>query len=89
MDEENQINDKLKIIRELTNARAKKYSKKKCTECQQLNSSMKDDPAEETQNKHPTFFYQNLVDFNKVRLHEVTLTFICMRQFFPPVNSVS
>ena len=51
MDEENQINDKLKIKRELTNARVKKYRKKKCTESQQLNSSMKDDPIVEMQNK--------------------------------------
>ena len=29
----------------------KKYSKKKCTESQQLNSSMQDDPTEEMQNK--------------------------------------
>ena len=32
---------------ELTNARVKKYRKKKCTESQQLNSSMQDDPTEE------------------------------------------
>ena len=32
---------------ELTNARAKKYRKKECTESQQLNSSMQDDPIEE------------------------------------------
>jgi hypothetical protein len=51
MDEENQINDKLKIKRELTNVRVKKYRKKKCTESQQLNSSMQDDPIEEMQNK--------------------------------------
>ena len=50
MDEENQINDKLKIKRELTNAHVKKC-KKKCTESQQLNSSMLDDPTEEMQNK--------------------------------------
>ena len=47
----NQINDKLKIKRELTNARAKKYCKMKCTESQQLNSSKQDDPTEEMQNK--------------------------------------
>ena len=29
----------------------KKYRKKKCTESQQLNSSMQDDPTEEIQNK--------------------------------------
>ena len=29
----------------------KKYHKKKCTESQQLNSSMQDDPNEEIQNK--------------------------------------
>ena len=29
----------------------KKYRKKKCTESQQLNSSMQDDPNEEMQNK--------------------------------------
>ena len=51
MDEENQINDKLKIKRELTNARVKKYRKKNCTESQQLNSSMHDNPTEEMQNK--------------------------------------
>ena len=37
MDEENQINDELKIKTKLTNARVKKYRKKKCTESQQLN----------------------------------------------------
>ena len=47
----NQNNYKLKIKRELTNARVKKYSKKKCTESQQLNSSMQDDPTDEMQNK--------------------------------------
>ena len=36
---------------ELTNACVKKYHKKKCTESQQLNSSMQDDPNEEMQNK--------------------------------------
>jgi hypothetical protein len=51
MDEENQINDKLKIKRELTNACVKIYRKKKCIESQQLNSSMQDDPTEEMQNK--------------------------------------
>ena len=35
----------------LTKARVKKYRKKKCTESQQLNSSMQDDPTEEMQNK--------------------------------------
>ena len=40
MDEENQINDKFKIKRELNNGRVKKYRKKKCTESQQLNYSM-------------------------------------------------
>ena len=52
MDQENQIKDKLKIKRELTNVCAKKYRKKKCTESQQLNSSMQDDPTDEMQNKH-------------------------------------
>ena len=51
MDEENQINDKLEIKRELTNARVKKYRKKKCTESQQLNFSVQDCPTEEMQNK--------------------------------------
>jgi hypothetical protein len=51
VDEENQINDKLKIKRKLTNARVKKYRTKKCTECRQLNFSMQDDPTEEMQNK--------------------------------------
>ena len=41
----------MKIKNELTNARVKKYRKKKCTESQQLNSSMKDGPTEEMQNK--------------------------------------
>jgi hypothetical protein len=50
MDEENQINDKLKIKRELTNAGVKKYHKKNCTESQQLNSLMQDDPTEEMKN---------------------------------------
>ena len=49
MDEENQINDKLKIKLKLTNARVKKYRKKKYTESQQLNSSMQDNPTEEMQ----------------------------------------
>ena len=52
MDEENQTNEKLEIKRELTNGRVKKYRKKKCTESQQFNSSMQDDPTEEIQNKH-------------------------------------
>ena len=47
MDEENQINDKSKIKRELTNARTKNYRTKKWTESQQLNSSMQDDPTKE------------------------------------------
>ena len=47
----NQINDKLKIKGELSNARVKKHCKKKCTESQRLNSSMQDDPTEEMQNK--------------------------------------
>ena len=42
----NQINYKLKIKRELTNARGKK-----CNESQQLNSQMQDDHTEEMQNK--------------------------------------
>ena len=50
MDEENQINDKLKIKRELPYAGVKKYRKKKCTDSQQLNSSMQDDPTKEMQN---------------------------------------
>ena len=33
------------------------------------------------------FFCENLVDFNEAHLHEAT--FIRMREFFPPVNSVS
>ena len=41
----------MKIKRELTNARVKKYRKKKCSESQQLNSSKQDDPTEEMQNK--------------------------------------
>ena len=48
---QNQINDKLKIKRELTHARVKKYRKKKCTESQQLNYSMQDDPIKEMQKK--------------------------------------
>ena len=51
MEEENKINDKFKIKRELTNARVKKYREKKCTESQQLNSSIRDDLTEEMQNK--------------------------------------
>ena len=46
-----QINDKLKIKMELTNARVKKYCKKKCTEYQQLNSSIQDDRTKKMQNK--------------------------------------
>ena len=45
------MNDKLKIERELTNPRVKKYRTKKCTESQQLNYSMQDGPTEEIQNK--------------------------------------
>ena len=41
--------EKNKIKRELTNARVKKYRKKKCIESQQLNSSMQDDPTEKMQ----------------------------------------
>ena len=41
----------MKLKRELTNARVKKYRKKKCTESQQLNFTMQDDPTEEMQNK--------------------------------------
>ena len=41
----------MKIKRELTNSRVKKYRKKKCTESQQLNSSLQDGPTEEMQNK--------------------------------------
>ena len=51
MDEENQINDKLKIKWEFTNARVTKYRKKKCTESQQLNSSMQDVTIKEFQKK--------------------------------------
>ena len=51
MGEKNLINDKLKMKKELTNACVKKYRKKKCTESQQLDSSMHDDPTEEMQNK--------------------------------------
>ena len=51
MDEENQINDKLKIKWKLTNERLKEYRKKKCTESLQLNYSVQDDPTEEMQNK--------------------------------------
>ena len=47
----NQINDKLKIKRELTNGCVKKYRKNKYTESKQQNSSMQDDPKEEMQNK--------------------------------------
>ena len=39
------------IKRELTNVHVKKYRKKKCTESEQLNSLMQDDPTEEMQNK--------------------------------------
>ena len=35
----------------MISARVKKYSKKKCTESQQLNSSMQDEPIKEMQNK--------------------------------------
>ena len=51
MEEENKINDKFKIKRELTNARVKKYREKKCTESQLLNSLIQDDPTEEMHNK--------------------------------------
>jgi hypothetical protein len=51
MDGENRISDKLKIKMKLTNARVKKYRTKKCTESQQLNSSMQDDPTWKMRNK--------------------------------------
>jgi hypothetical protein len=51
MNEENQINDKLKIKRKLTNVLLKKYRRKTCTESQQPNSLMQDDPTEEIQHK--------------------------------------
>ena len=51
MDKENQINEKFQINRKLTNVHVKTYRKKECTESQQLNSSMQDDPTEEMQNK--------------------------------------
>ena len=41
----------MKIKTELTNARVKKYRKMKYTECQQLHSSIQDDPIEEMKNK--------------------------------------
>ena len=44
MNEKNQINDKFKIKRELTNTRVKKYRKQKFTESQQLHSWMQDNP---------------------------------------------
>ena len=43
------MNDKLKLKRELTNARVKKYHKMKCNESQELNSSKQDDPTEKMQ----------------------------------------
>ena len=39
----------MKTKRELTSARVKKYRKNKCTESQQLNSSMQDGSTEEMQ----------------------------------------
>ena len=51
MDEENQINNKLKIKREMTTVCVKKYCKKNCTESQQLYSLMQNDPTKEMQNK--------------------------------------
>ena len=65
MDEENQINDKLKIKRQLTNARVKKNRKKKCTESRQMNSSMPDDPTKETQNKQ-------VKEYNSERKRQMT-----------------
>ena len=50
-DEWKHVNDKFKIKSELTNARVKKYPRKKWTESQQLNYSILDDPTEEIQNK--------------------------------------
>ena len=41
----------MKIKREFTNARVKKFSKKKCTESQQVSSSMQDGTTEEMQDK--------------------------------------
>jgi hypothetical protein len=35
----------------LTTARVKKYRKSKCTEFQQLNFSLQDDPTDEIQNR--------------------------------------
>ena len=51
MDQKNQINDRLKIKTKLTDVRVKKYHKTKCTESQQLNSSMQNDPTEEIKNQ--------------------------------------
>ena len=51
MDEENQINNKLKIKREMTTVCVKKYCKKNCTESQQLYSLMQNDPTKEMQKK--------------------------------------
>ena len=50
MDEKIKLMTNSKQKSELTNARVKKY-RKKCTEYQQLNSSMQDDPTKEMQNK--------------------------------------
>ena len=36
---------------------------------------------------YPTFFFENLVDFNEARLHEANFNRI--REFVPPVNSIS
>ena len=41
----------MKIKRELINAVVKKYRKQKCTESQQPNSSMQDNPTDEMKNK--------------------------------------
>ncbi|GBP71338.1 hypothetical protein EVAR_57722_1 [Eumeta japonica] len=51
MDEENQIDDKLKRKRELNNARVKKHREKRRTESQQLNFLMRNDPTKQMQNK--------------------------------------
>ena len=44
------IDTLLKMKRKLTNVRVKKYRRKKCTESEQMNSSMHDDPTQEIEN---------------------------------------
>ena len=70
----------MKIKRELNNARVKKYRKKKCTESQQLNSSVQDDRTEEMQNKQ---IKENNVERKRAKAKELSRRYSekkCLKQ---------